>query len=298
MSRAQSPEPRAQSPEPGFQSPINALNARLGTRPPLGGRCHYRRLVTSRERCPTIAEIARGLRTTAVKVYSASVTRARATSHAFATLRRMVSCGGPCTVFGVFRRRLPCQGAERSRCSKRCIWDALGIPSRPEQGCAVKDRVRRAVAATSDTPGLKSSAANVASAEGIIHIAGFQSFPPLVPGCVFAPSDDAPGSGLVTALTRRCQQPEAVLVGHAFSRSEAGNSSEELWCSDRLKPDWHPMSEWRAESEASRGRTCRRILEAFRVSICGICPRIFTRWRKRMRAGSESSLTWRKWSSD
>jgi hypothetical protein len=121
----------------------------------------YRNLL-NRERCPTIAELARGLRTTVAKV-RASLTRL-SESHAFMTQEdgelwraapfSCIPTGFPVTV-------------GKKSWFGNCIWDALGIP-------AMLNKDARIGAACSccnlDMP-VEIRHGRLRAGEGIIHIA-------------------------------------------------------------------------------------------------------------------------------
>jgi hypothetical protein len=121
----------------------------------------YRHLLT-RERCPTVAEMARGLRTSAAKV-RASLARL-SESHAFMTQENgelwraapfsCIPTGFPVTV-------------GRKSWFGNCIWDALGIPAMMKKDA----RVGASCGCCNFDMPVEIRGGKIRSGDGIIHIA-------------------------------------------------------------------------------------------------------------------------------
>jgi hypothetical protein len=121
----------------------------------------YRHLL-NRERCPTIAEMARGLRTSAAKVRD-SLTRL-SEGHAFMTQENgELWRAAP---FSCVPTSFPVKVGKKSWFGN-CIWDALGIPA-----CLNKDaKIGAACGCCNLDMPVEIRGGKLSAGEGIIHIA-------------------------------------------------------------------------------------------------------------------------------
>jgi hypothetical protein len=121
----------------------------------------YRHLLRH-EKCPTVAEIARGLRTTAAKV-RASLTRL-SESHAFMTQEKgELWRTAP---FSCIPTAFPVKVGKKSWFGN-CIWDALGIPA-----CLNKDaKIGAACGCCNLDMPVEIRRGELRAGEGLIHIA-------------------------------------------------------------------------------------------------------------------------------